>query len=224
MIDRSTTPVTIPGDPMLEGIWVGSAGGVAVIAPPHPMMGGHLSNPVVEAIALGVIAARHRALLFNFRGVGESLGDPSSDPEDADEDFRGALAVARARSKPLIAAGYSFGAAAALRAATLDRNIQAVIAVAPPPALIGNVSLEHLGNRVTIIIAERDQFAPPAQGERFAKRSRGGRTRPPEEMMRQLAGAANGARLEVVAGADHFFGTGLDRIATIARAALETVR
>jgi len=204
MVGRSSTPVTIPGTPALEGMWVGESGGVAVVAPPHPMMGGHLSNPVVEAIASAVVAARHRALLFNFRGVGESFGEPSADPGDADDDFRAALSTARERAELIVAAGYSFGAAAALRAASRERNIRAVVVVAPPPALIGEASLEHLGDKTTIIAAERDQFAPP-------------------ESLRTFAQSA-GASLEVVAGADHFFGSGLERVMTIIRAALATVR
>jgi uncharacterized protein len=197
--------VSIPGNPALEGVWVGTGGGVAVVAPPHPMMGGHLSNPVVEALAAGIVAAHHRALLFNFRGVGESFGDPSADPADADEDFRAALATAAAASEPVVAAGYSFGAAAALRAASRDERIRAVVAVAPPPALIGDVSWERLAGRLTIIAAERDHLAPAQGLEAFAL-------------------AATRGRFEVVAGADHFFGRGLDRVAQIAEQALEKMR
>src|SRR5262245_14318008 len=105
----------IPGNPRLEGIWQGDAGHVAIVAPPHPLMGGHLSNPVVQALASGIVQAGHRALLFNFRGVGESDGDASADPDDADEDFRAALASAAEHRTPLVATGYSFGAAAAIR-------------------------------------------------------------------------------------------------------------
>jgi uncharacterized protein len=197
--------VTIPGNPALEGVWVGTAGGVVVVAPPHPMMGGHLSNPVVEALAAGVVAAQHRALLFNFRGVGESFGDPSAAPADADEDFRAALAEAATASELVAAAGYSFGAAAALRAAARDERIRAVVAVAPPPALVGDISWQRLAGRLTLIAAERDHLAPPEALESFAL-------------------AATRARFEVVAGADHFFGRGLDRVAELAEQALEKVR
>lgn len=191
----------IPGTPPLEGILFGSSGGVAVIAPPHPMMGGHSSNPVVQALVSAVVAARHRALSFNFRGVGDSRGDPSPDPSDADEDFRAALAVAH--GTPLIAAGYSFGAAAAIRAAAAEPRVRAVVAVAPPPALVVGPLPEHLRRNLTIVAAERDPFAP---AEALA------------ELARRL-----GARFEIVVGADHFFGNGLERMTEIAGDALKAL-
>lgn len=197
---------TIPGNPALEGAWLGDAGGgVAVVAPPHPMMGGHLSNPVVATLAEGIVAAHHRALRFNFRGVGESYGEPSGDPNEADEDFRAAMATAATSGLPLVAAGYSFGAAAALRAASADRRVRAVVAVAPPVALVGEVALEHLGENLTIIAAERDPFAPV-------------------DSLRIFATAAPRARFEVVRGADHFFASGLGQIAKLSKEALESLR
>lgn len=191
----------IPGNPSLEGILVGTSGDIVVVAPPHPMMGGHSSNPVVQAIVSGAVAARHRAMVFNFRGVGESGGDPSPDPSDADADFRAALAAAR--GAPLVAAGYSFGAAAAIRAATAERRIRAVVAVAPPAVLIGDSRPEHLGQNLTIIAAERDHFAPAEALADVARRV--------------------GARFEIVAGADHFFGVGLAHVAELTEQALRAI-
>jgi len=196
----------IPGNPPLEGILSSPAsrtsGGIVVVAPPHPMMGGHSSNPVVQAIVSGTVAARYRALAFNFRGVGESGGDPSPDPSDADADFRAALAAARG-APPLVAAGYSFGAAAAIRAATAELRIRAVVAVAPPAVLIADSLPEHLGGNLTIIAAERDHFAPAEALADVARRI--------------------GARFEIVAGADHFFGVGLARVTELTEQALRAV-
>jgi uncharacterized protein len=190
----------IPGNPPLEGIWHGSAGGVAVVAPPHPLMGGHSSNPVVQAISSGIVASGHRALLFNFRGVGESSGDPSADLDDADEDFRAALACAAEAGTPLIAAGYSFGAATALRVASADTRVTAVIAVAPPPALFDRRVLE-LPAALTVVAAGHDHFAPA-------------------EALAELVKGIPHARFEVVAGVDHFFGRGLANVTRITQEAL----
>jgi len=191
----------IPGNPTLEGIWQGTAGGVAVVAPPHPLMGGHSSNPVVQAISSGVVAAGHRALLFNFRGVGESSGDASADLDDADEDFRAALECAAAAGGPLIAAGYSFGAATALRVASADARVSTVIAVAPPPALFDPSALTRIHGSLTLVAAEHDHFAPA-------------------EALAELTRRVPHTRFEVVSGADHFFGRGLSRITDLAREAL----
>ena len=191
----------IPGHPPLEEIWHGAAGRVAVVAPPHPLMGGHSSNPVVQAVASGVLAAGHRALLFNFRGVGESGGEPSADPADADDDFRAALARAAEAGTPVIAAGYSFGGAAALRVAARDARVAAVIAVAPPPALFDRPVLERVQGTLTVIAAERDELAPAGP-------------------LAELVQAIPGARFEVISGADHFFGRGLARVSELTREAL----
>jgi alpha/beta superfamily hydrolase len=194
----------IPGNPLLEGIWQGTAGGIAVVAPPHPLMGGHSSNPVVQAISSGVVAAGHRALLFNFRGVGESSGDPSGDLDDADEDFRAALACAAASGAPLVATGYSFGGATALRVASADTRVTAVLAVAPPPVLFDRTTLERFRGTLTVVAAERDDFAPA-------------------ESLAEIVRSIPGARFEVVSGTDHFFGRGIERIVEITRGALFSI-
>ena len=35
----------LTGQPLLQGVWVGEGDRVAVVAPPHPLMGGDLENP-----------------------------------------------------------------------------------------------------------------------------------------------------------------------------------
>jgi alpha/beta superfamily hydrolase len=193
----------IPGTPPLEGMWQGATGSVAVVAPPHPLMGGHSSHPVVQAISSGIVAAGHRALIFNFRGVGESAGDASADLDDADEDFRAALTCAAGTGVPLIASGYSFGAATALRVASGDARVSAVIAVAPPPALFDPSALEGFRGALTVVAAEHDHFAPA------------------HDLANVLRGAPR-ARFDVVPNTDHFFGRGLDRVMEITRQALST--
>jgi alpha/beta superfamily hydrolase len=167
-------------------------------------MGGHSSNPVVQAIASGVVAAGRRALLFNFRGVGESAGDASADPDDADEDFSAALACAAGTGAALVAAGYSFGAATALRIASADVRVTAVIAVAPPPALFDPAALRDIRGSLTVVAAEHDHFAPAGA-------------------LADLVTGVPHARFEVVPGVDHFFGHGLARVAEIASEALSAV-
>ncbi len=180
-----------PGQPSLEGVWVGQGMRVAVVAPPHPLMGGHLSNPVVEAIAAGLASAGVRCLLFNWRGVGESDGDPSGAPEDADRDYARAIAFA-ARAAPVdVLSGYSFGGATAIRAAASRAGFD-VFAVAPPPALFAESALAPLAGRLTVVAAGRDVFAASADLELALRR-------------------APGARFETVAAADHFFSAGATR-------------
>ena len=178
--------LTIPGTPALEGVWVGEGSRVAIIAPPHPLMGGHLSNPVVGAIVEGLCATGYRALLFNFRGVGDSEGEASGDLADAVADYRAALAVARSIAEVAFVAGYSFGGAAAI--AIAEESALSVIAVAPPPALLSRTSVR--GARALCVIAgERDVIADPAD-------------------LGTLLEAVPGAVFHVVPRADHFFSSG----------------
>lgn len=83
--------------------------GVAVIAHPHPLHGGTMTNKVVQTLARAFVQSGWRAVRFNFRGVGASAG--------AYDEGRGELAdllavveqVAPAQ-QPLALAGFSFGA------------------------------------------------------------------------------------------------------------------
>lgn len=109
----------------------GDATPFAVICHPHPLHGGAMTNKVVHTLArafneLGVTAVR-----FNFRGVGESEGhydDGVGEVEDALAvlDWAGARWQAR-----FSLAGFSFGAAVALRAAG-RRPPEHLVTVAPP--------------------------------------------------------------------------------------------
>jgi alpha/beta superfamily hydrolase len=53
---------------------VGAALGVAVLAHPHPLHGGTLTNKVVQTLARACVQAGWTAVRFNFRGVGRSAG------------------------------------------------------------------------------------------------------------------------------------------------------
>jgi hypothetical protein len=197
--------VIIPGEdsePSLEGVWLGAGEHIAVVAPPHPLMGGELANPVVQALAMGLGAAGARALLFNWRGVGDSNGMPSGDPDHAASDYLTALGLAARAGAAVVAAGYSFGAAAALRVGAVDARVHSVIAIAPPPVLLAGCDVERLRGRCTIIAAEHDAFAPADEVAKLAERA--------------------GARFEVLPGADHFFGRMLGKLSELARDALPT--
>ena len=107
-----------PGEPpaTLEGIFVPvpEPRAAAVVAAPHPLMGGSMGSPVVAEIARACQRAGAASLRFNWRGVGASAGAPSDDWAQADADFQAALDfLGEAVSAPPVACGYSFGSLAA---------------------------------------------------------------------------------------------------------------
>ena len=126
--------VRIAGGPFrLEGELVypenAAVEGVAVIAGPHPFLGGNMANNVVRALGDGLAGDNLLTLRFNYRGVGGSEG-PAVDvaqnmtsfwhtghaPAEMElrHDLEAAVRFARGiagEKLPLVLIGYSFGCA-----------------------------------------------------------------------------------------------------------------
>ena len=94
--------------------------GCAVICHPHPLHGGTMQNKVAHTLARSFVGANLAALRFNFRGVGESEGGFDNGDGEVD-DVLAAVEWMRAQAPdlPLWLAGFSFGAAMAVRAAVI---------------------------------------------------------------------------------------------------------
>ena len=120
---------------ILEGLWKDADGGrrgSAVFAHPHPLHGGTMHNKVVYRAAQSLTRAGWATLRFNFRGVGLSEGRYDAGRGEVD-DFRAALDEAeREGGVPIVAGGFSFGAAVALKAAAGDARIAAAIVLGLP--------------------------------------------------------------------------------------------
>lgn len=86
----------------------GAPCGTAVIAHPHPLFGGSMSNKVVQTLARAFVQTGWRAVRFNFRGVGASEGAYDEGRGEAAD----MLEVIRQQAPegPLALAGFSFGA------------------------------------------------------------------------------------------------------------------
>ena len=114
--------VTIPGPAgPLEGLLrlPPRPAGAAVVAHPHPRLGGTMHTKVVHRVArLLADAFGLASLRFNFRGVGASAGLYDGGPGET-EDLVAAAAWFRPQypSGPFVVAGFSFGAICALHAA-----------------------------------------------------------------------------------------------------------
>ncbi len=186
----------------LEGVWQSGAGRAAVIAPPHPEYGGSLDNPVVNEIAYALYRENYASLRFNWRGVGASQGARSGSMAAAEMDYAAAVMhLHRTIDAPILGAGYSFGAVAAVRVGLRDPRIRALLLVAPPYEMIRELPLESLGKPLHVILGDHDRFAPL-------------------DLLSELLAPLPHARLEVIPRADHFFSTtGLAELHQAARAA-----
>jgi hypothetical protein len=197
-------PILVPGPGlMLEGVWQKGAGRGAVIAPPHPEYGGSLEHPVVSELAYGLYKAGVASLRFNWRGVGASQGRITGEWSAAEEDFSAALEqLVQTLQPPVVAAGYSFGAATALRIGLKDPRVSELVLVAPPIGMLGSLALDEFRGPIHVISGGRDEFAPL------------------DELSTLLEGLPN-ANLDVIPKADHFFGAnGLAEVAELVRSAI----
>ena len=166
-----------------------SAGAGAVVAPPHPLYGGTMSNPVVVAAAAGFTEVGVATLAFNYRGTETSEGSPSDDPAAAEDDYSGALeALAGRVPGPYLAAGYSFGARTALGVAAHDPRVRGAVLIAPPVDLVDAGDLATFTGPLLVVVGDRDAFAPL-------------------DRLRAWLAARPDAVLEIIPGADHFFGS-----------------
>jgi len=105
----------------------GTPRGAAVLAHPHPLYGGTLDNKVVQTLARACVEAGYEAWRPNFRGIGESEGRYD---EGRGEVSDLAAVAAATGERPLVLAGFSFGAAMAARLAA-QRKSEALILVGP---------------------------------------------------------------------------------------------
>ncbi|MCH7820611.1 MAG: alpha/beta hydrolase [Proteobacteria bacterium] len=105
--------------------------GVVVVCHPHPQHGGTMHNKVVHTLARSFVRMGFAALRFNFRGTEASEGCYDNGNGELDD----ALAAiewmcAKYSNQPLWLAGFSFGAAIAVRAA-IAVQVTGLVSVAP---------------------------------------------------------------------------------------------
>ena len=164
----------------------------ALVCHPHPLYGGSLHNKVVFHAMKALNSFGFPALRFNFRGTGLSQGEHDHG-QGEQNDVRTALDwLDREFGKPLIFAGFSFGAAVGLRVACQDDRVKATIGLGLPITPIDDRSydfdfLRSCAKPKLFVSGARDQFASRAR-------------------LDELAGSLpEPKRLVIIEGADHFF-------------------
>ena len=132
--------------------------GSAVICHPHPAHGGTMHNKVAHTLARAFVHLNFSALRFNFRGTGKSEGE-YDDGKGELLDALAAIEWMRGRNPglPLWLAGFSFGAAIAIRAA-IETEPDGLISVAPA-AFRFTAGMESQPNCPWLIIhADQDEL------------------------------------------------------------------
>lgn len=143
----------------------GPQAGVAVIAHPHPLHGGAMTNKVVQTMARAAVLAGLKAVRFNFRGVGRSEGDYDEGRGELDDLL--AVVQAEAAEGPLVLAGFSFGgfvtSHAVRRLHALGRDLRQVVLVGPAASRFHLATLpEELLSRTLVVHGELDDTVPLA--------------------------------------------------------------
>jgi alpha/beta superfamily hydrolase len=170
-----------------------------VLCHPHPQYGGSMRSLVIGELFRELPAHGVTCLRFNFRGV-EGSGGAWDEGRGERADAAAAVAALALRvptGRPLVLAGWSFGADMAL--STDDARVAGWLAIAPPlhyavdPDAVGrDPRPKHL------VLAERDQVRAP-------------------DDLRTATAEWIATTIEVVGGADHFFIGRTDHVVTAAR-------
>jgi uncharacterized protein len=161
---------------------------VGVVCHPHPRHGGTMQNKVVHTAARAMQEAGAATVRFNFRGVGASAGKY----DNGIGELADALAAVEWTRKhfgcdALWLAGFSFGAATALQAATQGARPLRLVTIAPPVGRIITEPLPRPECPWLIVQGDQDELIELAAVQQWA------------------AGFEPGPQLRVVAGAEHFF-------------------
>ena len=156
------------GEIALDGLYHrGRKAPPCVLAPPHPVLGGSMTVPVVAELAWAITRAGHPTLRFDYSGVGGSqgrmrhqpgagrIGDIAGEVDDLGAAIEQLLASTRGNS--VCAVGYSFGAAVVASAAK-DVSVDRVVLIAPPTVLWDFSALRELKKPVFVACAEHDPF------------------------------------------------------------------
>jgi alpha/beta superfamily hydrolase len=178
----------------------GEPRGAAVLCHAHPRHGGSKDHPVLWAIRNDLAATRGLAVLgFNFRGTMGSAGTYGGGRDEV-RDARAAVSFVLERippadpAPPVLTVGWSFGASVALRAALDDRRVAAIALIGAPlqphdlalPPLPEPADLRLFARPALLVAGEHDEYCPA------------------DELLAFAAGFRD-ARVEVLAGTDHYF-------------------
>ncbi len=162
-----------------------------VICHPHPRYGGDMYNVIVATLARSLCEEGIAALRFNFRGVDMSEGSFDGgvgEIQDAEEALSYLSLCENVDASRVGIAGYSFGAAVALAAASRSNVAQALVSIACPSRVFNEMSATEMLLPKLLMLGEHDHDFPVQQFKFMSRRY------------------GDPKSVEIIRGADHFFG------------------
>jgi alpha/beta superfamily hydrolase len=162
-----------------------------LICHPHPAGGGTMHNKVVYHAMKTFSSFGLPVLRFNFRGTGLSEGQ-HDDGRGEQDDVRAAIEWLTSNfARPILFAGFSFGAHVGMRACCEDPRVKGLIGLGLPIHAEGRdytcTFLTRCATPKLFISGDHDEFAPR------------------EALSNVWANAAEPKQSAWIAGADHFF-------------------
>ena len=172
---------------LLEQPADGAPTGAVVVCHPHPQHGGTMHNKVAHTLARSFVRLGFAALRFNFRGTEQSEGQFDEGIGELD-DALAAIAWMRAHyaEQPLWLAGFSFGAAIAVKASMVG-GVSGLVSVAPAISRFASGLDGQPDCPWLIVQGDEDELVTV------------------EETVDWLNTLRPGPALQVFAGAEHFF-------------------
>jgi alpha/beta superfamily hydrolase len=164
----------------------------AVVCHPHPLFGGTMHTKAVFHTMKALNGFGFPVLRFNFRGVGLSAGEHDNGHGEV-ADVRTAIEwLASEFHLPIIFAGFSFGAAIGMRAASSDPRVAGLISLGTPVKPVDDRAydfsfLESCTRPKLFLSGARDEFGPRRQLEAL------------------VGSLPEPKKLVLIEGADHFF-------------------
>ncbi|HVJ07501.1 MAG TPA: alpha/beta family hydrolase [Acidisarcina sp.] len=179
-----------------------------LVCHPHPLGGGTLHNKVVFHTMKAFQSFGLPVLRFNFRGTGLSEGT-HDDGRGERDDVRTALDwLDHEFARPILFAGFSFGAAVGLEACCGDPRVKGLVGLGLPVHAEGRDYtygfLPHCTQPKLFVSGSRDQYGPKDGVEAVVHT------------------AAPPVQLVWIEGADHFFTGKLDALQAAIRTWLES--
>ena len=161
--------------------------GAAVVCHPHPQHGGTMHNKVAHTLARSFVRSGFAVLRFNFRGTEGSEGQYDEGVGELDDALAAMQWISDQQPDvPLWLAGFSFGAAIAVRAA-VAHPVDGLISVAPAIyRFAGNLEAQPECPWL-IIQGDEDELVEV------------------DETVEWVDSLAPGPELLVLSGAEHFF-------------------